>query len=46
MNNVKIGDLIKNRRLNLKVSQEDVCEGICAVSTLSKIENGTSVPRN
>lgn len=45
MNNVRIGDLIKKRRLSLGVSQEDVCEGICAVSTLSKIENGVSVPR-
>lgn len=38
-----IGTLIKSRREELKISQEDLCAGICSVSTLSRIENGHGV---
>lgn len=38
-----IGTLIKSRREELKISQEDLCAGICSISTLSRIENGHGV---
>lgn len=40
----KFGTYIKNRREELKMSQEDLCEGLCAVSSLSRIENGLQDP--
>lgn len=39
-----IGYLIKYNRLKLNYSQEGLCKGICAVSYLSKIENGSAEP--
>lgn len=35
-----IGTIIKKHRLDQNMSQETLCAGICAVSYLSKIENG------
>ena len=35
-----LGDCIRERRERLGVTQEELCEGICSVPTLSKIENG------
>lgn len=35
-----IGTIIKKHRLDQNMSQESLCAGICAVSYLSKIENG------
>lgn len=35
-----LGAIIKKRRLELNMSQESLCKGICAVSYLSKIETG------
>ncbi|WP_350343165.1 helix-turn-helix transcriptional regulator [Proteinivorax tanatarense] len=43
-NNTKIlGMLIKKNRLEQNMSQEGLCQGICAVSYLSKIEKGTII---
>lgn len=39
-----VGDYIKNRREMLKLKQRDLCEGICDVVTLSRIENGKTLP--
>ena len=39
-----LGYIIKNRREELQLSQEDLAEGICSVSTLSRIENGARMP--
>lgn len=39
-----IGYLIKYNRLKKNYSQEGLCKGICAVSYLSKIENGIADP--
>ncbi|MCI9081988.1 MAG: transcriptional regulator [Lachnospiraceae bacterium] len=39
-----IGELIRDTRERRKLSQEDVCFGICMPSTLSRIENGQQVP--
>ncbi|MDB8557115.1 helix-turn-helix domain-containing protein [Turicibacter sanguinis] len=39
-----VGSLIKLNRLNQKMSQAALCEGICVSSYLSKIENGEVMP--
>ena len=39
-----IGELIRDARERQKYSQEELSYGICAVSTLSRIENGLQVP--
>lgn len=44
MKNVYIGEYIKRRRNDLGLTQEQVCEGICAPVTLSRIENGRQAP--
>lgn len=44
MNEFKLGTYIKKRREELKISQEDLCEGLCAVSSLSRIENNQQDP--
>jgi len=40
----KIGMIIRRRRTELGLSQEDLADGICAVTTLSRIENGERMP--
>lgn len=44
MNEFKLGTYIKKRREELKISQEELCEGLCAVSSLSRIENNQQDP--
>ena len=44
MEEFKIGMYIKKRREELKISQEELCEGLCAVSSLSRIENNLQDP--
>lgn len=44
MNIISIGELIKRRRIERKLTQEQLCEGICEPSNLSRIENGYQVP--
>ncbi|MCI8298779.1 MAG: transcriptional regulator [Lachnospiraceae bacterium] len=39
-----IGSLIRDARERQNCSQEEVCYGICASSTLSRIENGQQTP--
>ena len=39
-----IGKFIKAKREELKLSQEELCYGICSASTLSKIEKGSQNP--
>lgn len=40
----KVGRKIKEERIRKKISQEELCYGICSVSTLSRIENDTQKP--
>lgn len=40
MANYKAGDIIRMTRKSIGMSQEKLCEGICSVETLSRIENG------
>ena len=39
-----IGELIRKRRLELKLTQEQLCEGICEPITISRLENGRQTP--
>lgn len=39
------GDMLRQARKELNLTQEELAFGICSVGTISKIENGTSVPR-
>lgn len=39
-----IGEIIRVNRKTVGYSQEELCYGICSVSSLSKIENGEQVP--
>lgn len=43
--NPHIGAIIKRRRHLLKMTLEEVTKGICCVSYLSKLENGTITPK-
>ena len=40
----QLGPIIRNRRVELGFSQEDLADGICSVPTLSRIENGERMP--
>lgn len=40
----QLGPVIRNRRIELGLSQEDLADGICSVPTLSRIENGERMP--
>ena len=40
----QLGTVIKNRREELGMTQEDLADGICSVPTLSRIENGERMP--
>ena len=40
----QLGPIIRNRRVELGLSQEDLADGICSVPTLSRIENGERMP--
>ena len=40
----QIGSIIRSRREEMGLSQEDLADGICAVPTLSRIENNERLP--
>lgn len=44
MEKVYIGEIIREQRTKLKLSQEALCDGICSRVTLSRLENGTQPP--
>lgn len=44
MQYMDIGTLIKTRRKELNMTQEELCEGICEPVTISRIENGKQIP--
>lgn len=39
-----IGDIIRRTRESLGISSKELCEGICAIETLYRIENGERIP--
>lgn len=45
MQNIFIGECIRQRRKELNLTQEQVCDGICDPVSLSRIENGKQTPR-
>lgn len=40
----RIGEIIRVERKRKKISQEELCFGLCSVTTLSRIENGSQKP--
>ncbi len=44
MQTVFLGEYIKAKRVELGLTQEELCEGICEPMTLSRIENGKQTP--
>ncbi len=44
MQQVFLGEAIKKRRLELGLTQEQLCEGICEPITISRLENGKQTP--
>lgn len=44
MQNYKLGEYIRQRRLDLGLTQEQVCAGICESVTLSRVENRKQTP--
>ena len=44
MENFLLGEYIKQRRLDLGLTQGEVCAGICDTITLSRLENGRQTP--
>ena len=44
MDEITFGEMIRRVRKAKKMTQEEVAEGICTVSSLSKLENGSQIP--
>lgn len=44
MKEVFLGEVIRQRRLELGLTQEELCEGICEPMTISRLENGKQTP--
>ena len=44
MREIHIGEIIKQKRTELGLTQEELCEGICEPATLSRIESGIRTP--
>lgn len=44
MQQIFLGEAIKKRRLELGLTQEQLCEGICEPITISRLENGKQTP--
>ena len=44
MEQISLGDTIKRRRLELDLTQEQLCQGICTPITISRLENGKYPP--
>ncbi len=44
METYRIGAIIREERIRKNISQEELCEGICASATLSRIESGAQKP--
>ncbi|MEG0962966.1 MAG: helix-turn-helix transcriptional regulator [Lachnospiraceae bacterium] len=44
MANFTVGNMIREARIRQKISQEELSDGICTPSTLSRIENGVQMP--
>ena len=45
MSYYRLGPLLRERRVSLGYTQEELADGICAVNTLSRYENGERTPK-
>lgn len=41
-----IGEFIKEKRERMGITQEELCQGICSLSTMSRIESGGRMPKS
>lgn len=39
-----VGEMLKEKRLEMGLTQKDVCEGLCSPVTMSRIESGAQTP--
>ena len=46
MDLIFLGDYIKQRRKDLGLTQRQLCEGICDVATISRMERGEQIPHH
>ncbi len=44
MKEIFLGEVIRQRRLELGLTQEELCQGICEPMTISRFENGKQTP--
>lgn len=44
MKEIFLGEVIRRRRIELGLTQEALCEGICEPTTISRFENGRQTP--
>ena len=44
MQEIFLGEAVKKRRMELGISQQQLCEGICESITISRLENGKQTP--
>lgn len=44
MRELFVGEAIRRKREALGLTQEELCEGICDITTLSRVENGKAMP--
>lgn len=44
MGRYRLGDMVRMTRKSLSITQEQLCDEICSVETLSRIENGSQNP--
>lgn len=44
MQELLVGEVIKRKRIEMGLTQEELCEGICESFTISRIENGKQPP--
>lgn len=42
MQELRLGEMVRRRREELNINQEQLCEGLCSVTALSRFENGRS----
>ncbi len=41
-----IGEFIKEKRERMGITQDELCEGICSIATMSRIESGGRIPKS
>ena len=44
MKEIFLGEVIRQRRIELGLTQEELCEGICEPITISRFEHGRQTP--